>query len=280
MAQAQQLIHPFDTSHSMPAMMVKALQFVLESGPVGSHETGWADDLSAQEEALHSSLPEGVEKVVCNKRILLMARQIGWEDMALFGQLRTGFALTGNQEKTGIFPDDFKPPTCGVDELMDRAKFVKPALWGKMKNEALQSFSQELWDITVAEHEQKGWLGPPMRFEQLEAAFQSKWLPVRRFAVVQKSKCRPIDDFSENGVNACFGSVERVDLRALDEVVWSAMVVMRSLRVAKLTSLAVHNPRLWIFMIIGGGSTSRVPSVTPLAQAVSVQDSGTRTLQV
>ena len=163
-----------------------------------------------------------------------MARQIGWEDMALFGQLRTGFALTGNQEKTGIFPDDFKPPTCGVDELMDRAKFVKPALWGKMKNEALQSFSQELWDITVAEHEQKGWLGPPMRFEQLEAAFQSKWLPVRRFAVVQKSKCRPIDDFSENGVNACFGSVERVDLRALDEVVWSAMVVVRSLKSGKV----------------------------------------------
>jgi len=123
-----------------------------------------------------------------------IARHIAWEDMALFGQLRTGFALTGNQEKTGIFPDDFKPPTCGVDELMDRAKFVKPALWGKIKNEELQSFSQELSDITVAEHEQKGWLGPPMRFEQLETAFQSKSLPVRRFAVVQKSKRRPIDD--------------------------------------------------------------------------------------
>ena len=113
---------------------------------------------------------------------------------------------------------------------MDRAKFVKPALWGKIRHEPLQSFSQELWDITVAEHEQKGWLGPPMRFEELEATFQSRWLPVRRFAVMQKNKCRPIDDFSENGVNSCFGSVERVDLRALDEIVWSSMIIMRTLK--------------------------------------------------
>ena len=120
--------------------------------------------------------------------------------------MKTGFSLTGNQEKTGIFPDDFKPPCYGVEKLVERAKFVKSALWEKIRQKPLQSFSQELWDITVAEHEQKGWLGPPMRFEQLEATFQSHW-PVRRFAV-QNNKCRPIDDFSENGVNSCFGSVE------------------------------------------------------------------------
>ena len=62
--------------------------------------------------------------------------------------LEESFSLTGNQEKTGIFPDDFKPPTSReVGELMDRAKFVKFALWGKIRNEAVQSFSQELWDI-------------------------------------------------------------------------------------------------------------------------------------
>ena len=240
--QAQQLIHPFDTSHAMPEGMVRALKFVLESGPVAvmkhrleqlSKWRLWADELAQQEKALHLSLREGVAKVVAGKRILLMERiagEIGWEDKELFTCLRTGFSLTGNQEKTGIFPDDFKPPSSRVEELMDRAKFVKPALWGKIRHEPLQSFSQELWDITVAEHEQKGWLGPPMRFEELEATFQSRWLPVRRFAVMQKNKCRPIDDFSENGVNSCFGSVERVDLRALDEIVWSSMIIMRTLK--------------------------------------------------
>ena len=43
---------------------------------------------------------------------------------------------------------------------------------------------------------------------------------------MQRSKCRPIGDFSENGVNSCFGSAERVDSRALEQVVWTSMVLM------------------------------------------------------
>ena len=39
-----------------------------------------------------------------------IADQIGWEDKELFSCLKKGFSLTGNQEKTGIFADDFKPP--------------------------------------------------------------------------------------------------------------------------------------------------------------------------
>ena len=75
---------------------------------------------------------------------------------------------------------------------------------GQDEKRRVAEFLPELWDITVAEHELKGWLGPPMRFEHLEAAFQSKWLPARRLAVVQKSKHRAMDHFNENGVNACF----------------------------------------------------------------------------
>ena len=39
MEQAQQLIHPFDTSHAMPEGKVRAVKFVLESGPVAGNET-------------------------------------------------------------------------------------------------------------------------------------------------------------------------------------------------------------------------------------------------
>ena len=148
---AKEFMHPFDTCHSMPELMVSALKFVLTSGPVvvlNRLETlclwrSWAQELEIEEKSLHATLFPGVEKVVANKRILLMERiadQIGWEDKQSFSCSKKGFSLTGNQEKMGIFPDDFKPPTCGVDELMDRAKFVKPALWGKIRNEAVQSF--------------------------------------------------------------------------------------------------------------------------------------------
>ena len=41
----------------------------------------------------------------------------------------------------------------------------------------------------------------------------------RRFAVVQGSKVRPIDDFSESAVNMCFSPNERIDLHDVDVVV-------------------------------------------------------------
>eukprot|EP00438_Fugacium_kawagutii_P022633 Skav216773 [mRNA] locus=scaffold3064:4705:6270:+ [translate_table: standard] len=52
--------------------------------------------------------------------------------------------------------------------------------------------------------------------------FNHHWLPVRRFAVWQRSKWRAIDDFSECGVNSSFAYFERVDLKALDETLWIA----------------------------------------------------------
>ena len=54
-------------------------------------------------------------------------------------------------------------------------------------------------------------------------------MPCRRFAVWQ-GKWRPIDDFSENGVNACFECFEKVSLKALDEVAWVCMYIMKVCR--------------------------------------------------
>ena len=47
---------------------------------------------------------------------------------------------------------------------------------------------------------------------------------MRRFGVRQSSgevtKLRPIDDYSECKVNQAFGYCDKVDLRAMDELVW------------------------------------------------------------
>ncbi len=76
-------MHPFDTCHSMPELMVGALKFVPTSGPTLGLWRAWAQELEPKEKSLHAKLHPGVEKVVSNKRILLMekiADQIGWED--------------------------------------------------------------------------------------------------------------------------------------------------------------------------------------------------------
>ena len=54
----------------------------------------------------------------------------------------------------------------------------------------------------------------------MRAEFGDDWLPVTRFAVRQKSKLRPIDNFAENHCNQAWGQAEKLDLHALDQLVW------------------------------------------------------------
>ena len=159
-----------------------------------------------------------------------IATEIGWPDMSLFDEMVKGFRLTGVQSKSGILKDDCKPPMHSEDELMAKGKFLRPALWGKIQSEPLQDFSRRLWEITMTEAEEKGWLRGPLTYEEIDFLYDGDWLPVRRFAVFQKDKWRPIDDFSENGVNGSFGSMEKMDLRALDETVWLSVAIMRAIK--------------------------------------------------
>ncbi len=68
----------------------------------------------------------------------------------------------------------------------------------------------------------KRWLDGPYSYEELECLFEGVWDPVRRFGVWQRNKLRAIDDFSESGVNASFAYLEKIQLRALDEIIWVA----------------------------------------------------------
>ena len=64
----------------------------------------------------------------------------------------------------------------------------------------------------------------PLTLTQVDDMFPGGWSPVRRFGVRQSSgdttKLRPIDDYSECKVNQAFGYCDKIDLRAMDELVW------------------------------------------------------------
>ena len=241
-SKAMSLIHPFDCHTAVPDDMLQCIFNVLTQGPVSvmKHRLGllkewknWACELEPAEARLRESMSLGRRAVLEGKRILLMkkvASSLDWPDMSLFDELQQGFRLSGNQPATGIFAGDAKPPLYSESELLDKGKFLRPALWGKIQSEPLQDYAQVLWDKTLDEAGPKGWLQGPFSLDELNFRFQHTWLPVRRFAVYQKGKWRPIDDLTENGVNGSFGSMERVDLKALDETVWAAVALMRSVR--------------------------------------------------
>ena len=86
-------------------------------------------------------------------------------------------------------------------QLMKYAKFLKPALLGKIRANKSDSFSKDLYDVTLSEAVDKGWLHGPLTPCEVDECCGGNWLPVRTFAVEQRGKLRPIDDFKENRVN-------------------------------------------------------------------------------
>ena len=83
---------------------------------------------------------------------------------------------------------------------------------------AWRTEDQELADITRREADEGGLVGP-FTAKELTEMLGPNWVPSRRFWIRQGSKLRPIDDFSEFGVNQAFGSGRKASMKSLDHVV-------------------------------------------------------------
>jgi hypothetical protein len=57
-----------------------------------------------------------------------------------------------------------------------------------------------------------------------------KWLPARRFGIMQKDKSRPIDNFKETMVNLPIGCYEKIELKAMEHVLWMLVTLTRYMR--------------------------------------------------
>ena len=156
-----------------------------------------------------------------------LATDFDWPDKSIHQEIRQGFKLIGSQEPSGVFTADTKPRSLTEEELDKQLKFLKPAFWGKVQASPKMDYEEELWEATMQEMKQKHWLDGPYSKCELDVLFEDNWLPVRRFALWQRSKWRAIDDFSECGVNSTFSYLEKVDLKALDEIVWMACSFVR-----------------------------------------------------
>ena len=240
--EAMRLVHPFDKFLPLPDEVKRTLFATLCHGPAWiaarraetlGKWTSWAADLLPKDLELRSSLEPGVRKVLKSKRLLLLQRiaeDIDWPDAGLFQQIQEGFELVGNQGPSGVFATELRPAQLTVSQLDDLVKFMKPALLGKVRSADLDDDAQLLWDKTMQEVSE-GLLEGPLTVQQVEERYGGAWIPVRRFGVWQsssgKQKLRPIDDYSENKVNLAFGYADKIDLRALDQLVCSVRLWMQ-----------------------------------------------------
>ena len=231
---ARSIIHPFDSFRAVPDALLQVICRVLSRPPLETMKfrlnklKQWrarAEANAGQNEAIFAHMNPGCASVLRGKNLALLeelAREFQWPDTNIHADIKDGFKLVGMQQPSGIFAADIKPRSLSEEDLVKQLKFLQPALWGKVQSSPKADYEQELWDITMQELTEKSWLEGPYARDELDVLFNNQWLPVRRFAVWQRSKWRPIDDFSECGVNATFSYLEKIDLKALDEVVWLA----------------------------------------------------------
>ena len=225
--------HPFDQLHAAPDSLKKCLCNMLQKGPawVVDHRaktlSKWirlASELEQDERTLHAGMDADDAKVLETKRLLLekVARDLGWKDLALFAEIREGFQLTGVQPHTGVFAPEVKPPVMQMSEFEESLPFLRPALLGKVRSNGPCPNAEELWAKTLDEVKD-GVLEGPLAEADLDDRYPGGWGPVRRFGVEQTSpagrKLRPVDDFTKSKANLAFGSSDKIDFRALDELV-------------------------------------------------------------
>ena len=233
------VLHPFDSFRAVPDQLLKVVCRILGRSPLETMKVRletikkWrslADSLAEENNQIFSNMDAGCSLVLKGKHLALLeklATDYDWPDKNIHQEIRKGFKLIGLQEPSGVFSADIKPRSLTEEELVKQLKFLKPALWGKVQASPKMDYEEDRWEATMQEMKEKHWLEGPYSKCELDVLFDDDWLPVRRFAVWQRSKWRAIDDFSECGVNSTFSYLEKVDLKALDEIVWMACCFVR-----------------------------------------------------
>ena len=239
---ARMLWHPFDELRNLPDRIIQTLFTNLTGSP---HQLAkmrcqflqkWsrrAAELQTTEKELHRGMPEHVRRVMEGKRVLIMeelAKEMNWPDMGLFSELKEGFKLVGTFRPTGVFKTGVTIANLSEDELKKNTKYLRPAILGRLKNFADEGLQKELFETTLKEAVEKHWLEGPYDVEEVRRQMGDLWLPVRRFGIMQKDKLRPIDNFKESMLNLTFGCYEKIELKAMEHVLWMLVTLTRYMR--------------------------------------------------
>ena len=240
--QAYKLRHPFNIPVASDYDNLDALSKILRMGKLGvmKHRLGQikkyrdlAASLESEERCLQDSLNPDVGRIMASKRLLLfksMRADAGIEDDHLFSELCHGFRLTGQLAASRLFKPRLRPAEMSVDELRKTSKWAKHAIVSSCQRVAeTHEVAEAVWDETCSQVD-SGWIKGPFSAADLGNKYPSGsgWVPSKRFGVVQGTKVRREDDFSDFAVNAACGAGEQILLQGLDDVAAAAKYMLSS----------------------------------------------------
>ena len=239
MQEALKAEHPFGRGFPLRACAAAAVARHLSSSPrevaarraaLLGHWEARSRALEEQEAALHAKLPEEIERVVCSKRILLFRELLsasGYADAEAYRMLAAGFPVVGDIPDSVEFPALERTAPRQVRSLLEDARAAQAAAAASARPSADATLDEALYEETAKEVA-AGILRGPISAEALTQKY-GLWVPARRFALRQRDKVRPIDDFSIYGQNSTVSAHFKVDLGGVDEVAALCRTLARGL---------------------------------------------------
>eukprot|EP00971_Amphidinium_carterae_P003984 79294-Amphidinium_carterae.1 len=222
--------HPLDMHTGLQSTTLAAIAKYLASEPdeiIRSRSMAirtWSDRASKNREReaeLRKGMDADVAAVLGAKRLCLwkdMATEAGYTDPDVIDDMCRGFRVHGIAPFSKAFPEEQRIPAYTVEDLQSKAKWLTPALVGRVRRSDDEELDQEVWSETIEECS-RHWLRGPMTLDGLRRDVGEHDVVVsRRFGLRQGLKTRLIDDYTESGVNGSYGCHNKVELGGVDEV--------------------------------------------------------------
>ena len=173
-------------------------------------------ELKDDEAKLHDRMPWHLQKVLKGKGLCLFHKllaEIEYPDTKVASEMSFGFPLRGWLPESGVFPPKLQPPELHVDTLATTCASFTARTISATKPSGDDEMDQMLWRATMDEV-QAGFLTG--RFNTNEIPSGAVASP--RFGLMQKSKLRPIDNFSASHINSATRLCDKLQVDSIDEI--------------------------------------------------------------
>eukprot|EP00435_Cladocopium_sp_Y103_P000415 s4522_g1.t1 len=181
-----------------------------------------AEDLRPTHQAMLDGESQRRRQILEGKRLKLMEQLLAeaqHEDTDLIKDILNGFDLTGQLPESSVFKKKFRPATLHCSELRKIAATSRQAMLRAVGSSGDPELDQGLMEANLKEVNKGFILGPVS-----EAELPAGATLTRRFAVRQKNKIRPIDDYRASLVNSSVTQTEGVTVHAIDHI--AAMIAL------------------------------------------------------
>eukprot|EP00435_Cladocopium_sp_Y103_P021857 s2092_g5.t1 len=223
--EACKLTHPTAMAMTVGDVMLRNIDLYNEETGLGFRKLqcnfakqllSMCEGLKMEERECRRKMDGHVEQVLGHKRIVLFKRlleEISYPDVKIADEMAAGFPLCGWMPASGVFPTRIRPPEIPESFLRKMARSFSARSLAVTKSSGCPEADSKLWEATL-EEVSDGFLEGPLEADCLGP--ESVVSP--RFGLQQKSKLRPIDNFSASQVNSATGLQDKFSVESVDEI--------------------------------------------------------------